>query len=262
MRPTRRNTILTVVLSGLVGAVIAVPLSVYGSHGFNDVDSSQTFHADIDWLADAGVTRGCNPPANTEFCPEDPVTRAQMAAFMRRFAQYLDAEDGSPAMADNAERLQGKTVAELAPRAAFNAIDNAANGQNLTLPVEVTAPAPGVLIAGGGVDTWNLASFVAYHCMLTVDGDRIPGTRRGTDLDGHQVANHGEDCTTSGAAAVDAGTYDVAFETTEINSDTILEGASVWVLWVPFDATGAVPDAFTTLGDFGDTFESSDRTDS
>ena len=238
-----------------------MPLSVYASHGFNDVESSHTFHADIAWLADAGVTRGCNPPANTEFCPEDPVTRAQMAAFMHRFAQYLDAEDGSPAMADNAGRLQGKTVAQLAPRAAFNGIDNAANGQNLTLPVEVTAPAPGVLIAGGGVDTWNLASFVAYHCMLTVDGDRIPGTRRGTDLDGHQAANHGEDCTTSGAAAVDAGTYNVAFETTEINSDTILEGASVWVLWVPFDATGAVPDVFTTLGDFGDTFESSDRTD-
>jgi hypothetical protein len=35
-------------------------------------------------LATAGVTRGCNPPANDLFCPEDPVTRGQLAAFLRR----------------------------------------------------------------------------------------------------------------------------------------------------------------------------------
>ena len=42
------------------------------------------FEADIEWLAAEGVTRGCNPPTNTLFCPEDPVTRAQMAAFLHR----------------------------------------------------------------------------------------------------------------------------------------------------------------------------------
>jgi hypothetical protein len=57
-----------------------------GSHRFSDVPNTNTFHADITWLADMGITRGCNPPANTEFCPKDPVTREQMAAFMRRLA--------------------------------------------------------------------------------------------------------------------------------------------------------------------------------
>ena len=35
-------------------------------------------------LADAGITKGCNPPANDRFCPDDRVTRGQMAAFLNR----------------------------------------------------------------------------------------------------------------------------------------------------------------------------------
>ncbi|CAN5756649.1 hypothetical protein BH23ACT5_BH23ACT5_20870 [soil metagenome] len=50
---------------------------------FHDDDDS-VFEADIERLAAAGVTRGCNPPANTRFCPDDPVTRGQMAAFLHR----------------------------------------------------------------------------------------------------------------------------------------------------------------------------------
>lgn len=65
---------------------------------------SNIFHDDIAWLADADVTRGCNPPANTEFCPSDEVTREQMAAFMRRLAENRV----------DAGRLQGLTVDQLA----------------------------------------------------------------------------------------------------------------------------------------------------
>ncbi len=83
-------------------ALIVAPLTAIASHSFTDVPSSNTFHADIAWLADAGVTKGCNPPANTEFCPDDNVSRGQMSAFMRRFAVYIDAEDGTPGLADHA----------------------------------------------------------------------------------------------------------------------------------------------------------------
>jgi hypothetical protein len=55
--------------------------------GFTDVRAGSTFERDIKRLAKAGVTRGCNPPDNTRFCPRDPVTRAQMAAFLRRAFQ-------------------------------------------------------------------------------------------------------------------------------------------------------------------------------
>lgn len=35
------------------------------------------------------ITRGCNLPVNTRFCPDDYVTCGQMAAFLRRTAPYL-----------------------------------------------------------------------------------------------------------------------------------------------------------------------------
>ncbi len=50
---------------------------------FRDDDGSM-FEADIDWLAEAGITLGCNPPYNDEFCPRADVTRAQMATFLVR----------------------------------------------------------------------------------------------------------------------------------------------------------------------------------
>ena len=47
-------------------------------------DDGSTFETDIDRLGTAGVTRGCNPPSNDRFCPNDFVTRGQMAAFLNR----------------------------------------------------------------------------------------------------------------------------------------------------------------------------------
>ncbi len=46
--------------------------------------ATSVFTADIEWLSSVGITQGCNPPANDRFCPAAPVTRGQMAAFLRR----------------------------------------------------------------------------------------------------------------------------------------------------------------------------------
>lgn len=80
----------------VVAAIVAVGVLVVWSgvearvsaatSRFDDVSESSLFRADIDWLADAGITRGCNPPANTRFCPSEFVTREQMAAFMHRLS--------------------------------------------------------------------------------------------------------------------------------------------------------------------------------
>jgi subtilisin family serine protease len=65
--------------------VRALGLTKTSSDGvFTDVPAGSTFEKDINRLATAGITRGCNPPANDRFCPTNPVTREQMAAFMRR----------------------------------------------------------------------------------------------------------------------------------------------------------------------------------
>ncbi|HJR91996.1 MAG TPA: S8 family serine peptidase, partial [Acidimicrobiia bacterium] len=51
---------------------------------FDDVPDDHLFAKEIAWLATQGITRGCNPPDNTMFCPDDDVTRGQMAAFLNR----------------------------------------------------------------------------------------------------------------------------------------------------------------------------------
>ena len=48
-------------------------------------DLGDTPHAaNINAIAAAGITRGCNPPANDQFCPERPVSRQEIAAFLVR----------------------------------------------------------------------------------------------------------------------------------------------------------------------------------
>ncbi len=50
---------------------------------FTDLGDS-VHAADIGALAAAGITKGCNPPDNTRYCPKNPVTREQMASFLTR----------------------------------------------------------------------------------------------------------------------------------------------------------------------------------
>ncbi len=60
---------------------------------FLDVPADHLFYGDIAWLRAEGITFGCNPPDNTMFCPDDPVTRGQMASFLVR-AMDLPAPEG------------------------------------------------------------------------------------------------------------------------------------------------------------------------
>jgi endoglucanase len=55
----------------------------FASGRFVDDDGS-VHEAAIEWLAAAGVSRGCNPPINDRFCPDQPLTREQSAAFFSR----------------------------------------------------------------------------------------------------------------------------------------------------------------------------------
>ena len=52
---------------------------------FDDVPDDHLFAKEIGWMKDTRVTRGCNPPENTEFCPEDAISRGEMAAFIYRY---------------------------------------------------------------------------------------------------------------------------------------------------------------------------------
>ena len=90
----KKRTLLVVT----VVVLLAVPVVAVAADRFTDVPSTNIFHDDIAWLADAGITLGCNPPINDEFCPEEPVKRQQMAAFMRRFAENVNVAGGADAL--------------------------------------------------------------------------------------------------------------------------------------------------------------------
>jgi hypothetical protein len=57
-----------------------------GSQRFTDVPPSSVFYNFIDRLAVLQITLGCTLD-HTQYCPQDPVTRAQMAAFLVRAFQ-------------------------------------------------------------------------------------------------------------------------------------------------------------------------------
>jgi uncharacterized delta-60 repeat protein len=83
--------------------VARLELSPIPSVSFVD-DSGSVFESHIEALARAGITLGCNPPANDRFCPNDPVTRGQMAAFLVRSFGYTD-DGGGDLFVDDDESV-------------------------------------------------------------------------------------------------------------------------------------------------------------
>lgn len=73
------------VTRGAMAAFLSRALDLPAVNGFDFADDDESvFEDDIERLAAAGITQGCNPPANTRFCPDAYVTRGQMAAFLAR----------------------------------------------------------------------------------------------------------------------------------------------------------------------------------
>jgi len=82
---TRRSTVLP--RFGLVLVMILILASLGGGAGaavdhFTD-DNGNVHEANINYIADLGITYGCNLDG-TLFCPDDDVTRAEMASFIAR----------------------------------------------------------------------------------------------------------------------------------------------------------------------------------
>ncbi len=75
--------------------------------------AASPFVLDIEWLAEAGITAGCNPPVNDRFCPDAYVTRGQMAAFLVR-ALGLPAGAGGDSFWDDDDSVFEADIERLA----------------------------------------------------------------------------------------------------------------------------------------------------
>ncbi|MEM8706918.1 MAG: S-layer homology domain-containing protein, partial [Actinomycetota bacterium] len=78
----RALLVFAVLAAGLATATSTTPAGA--ASPFDDVPAGVWYSDAVEWLADSGITTGTSP--NT-FSPGDPVTRAQMAAFIARFLQ-------------------------------------------------------------------------------------------------------------------------------------------------------------------------------
>lgn len=91
----------------------AFDLKSSGSDAFTD-DTQSIFHSDINAIARAEITRGCNPPANTSYCAEAPVTRGQMASFLIRAMNKESARKGNNPFSDIGSSAHSDDIRRLA----------------------------------------------------------------------------------------------------------------------------------------------------
>jgi hypothetical protein len=89
------------VTRGQMAAFLVRGLQIEGTPQpeFDDVANGHTFYREIGLLAEDGITEGCNTEG-TLFCPDDVVTRQQMAAFLSR-ALYLRNDGGGNSFIDD-----------------------------------------------------------------------------------------------------------------------------------------------------------------
>ncbi len=245
-----RRTALMFALAGMVGALVATPIAVYATHVFTDVSDSAFYSNSVTWMKDNGITVGCNPPSNTKYCPNDNLTRGEMAVLMKRLSENeivdaataVNADHADNATnADNAETLDGFSANQLL-RVAFGSTDNAPEFNGNVVPGTITAPQAGWLILSGSINGTG-SSLDTYQCHLTVDGGEVAGTERQSQVDdagGDHTENRSENCSTTGVHHVTAGTH--TFALTISQWDTVFFAkASVWALFVPFDGNGNTP---------------------
>jgi hypothetical protein len=109
----------------------------YTDAGLGDLftdDNDSVFEADIDRLGTAGVTKGCNPPVNDEFCPNSPVSRDQMASFLTRALNLTPITPPPPdSTTTTTVPVTTTTLPEVGPSATFTACGDDTVGHEFSL---------------------------------------------------------------------------------------------------------------------------------
>jgi SpoIID/LytB domain protein len=144
-------------------------------------DDGSVHEANIDFIAAAGITIGCNPPDNDRYCPDQSVTRGQMAAFLRRYleipASAGDAfgDDGNSIFHDDINALAAAGIAfgcdanRYCPDAPLRREEMA---EFLVRAFGYDDPGPGDLF-----DDDNTSQF-----QISIDALRTAGITKGCDL--------------------------------------------------------------------------------
>jgi predicted deacylase len=116
-------------MAAFLGRALGLPAA--GGDTFSD-DNDSVFESDIERFAAAGITRGCS---STRFCPDDPVTRGQMAAFLARAYDLPEADrdyfsdDSGSIFEDAINRLAASGITSGCTSSSFCANEEVTRGQ-------------------------------------------------------------------------------------------------------------------------------------
>lgn len=91
----------------------ALDLPLASQDYFSD-DNSSIFENNINRIAEAGITLGCNPPANTNYCPDRRITRAEMATLLARAFESIVPEEGPNAFTDDNGNIHEPSINRIA----------------------------------------------------------------------------------------------------------------------------------------------------
>lgn len=141
-RPRPRLRRLVTILAAV--AVLSLPIAAFATHVFDDVDDDSVHAPGIEYVDATGITAGCD--ANN-YCPNDELTRAQMATFLLR------SSGNDPATPPS---VNAASIAQITQVSDSNAVAGSAVNT-----ASVSCPA-GTMASGGGASTtgatnWRMA---------------------------------------------------------------------------------------------------------
>lgn len=199
-RPRTWRSRVALLLVALV--TVAVPVAL-ATDRFIDVPAGNPHHNDINTIATAGITLGCNPPTNNQYCPDQFVRRDQMASFLQRGLGRAGRVHVSSAVTTTMSPVA--TVSLTVPGSGFVLVTATADiSCTCEMWMQLTDPA-------SGESSW-------------IDGET------GTGADSGTLANTFLFPVTAGARTV------------QVQARTTAGAGTVWVdataLWVPFGSTG------------------------
>lgn len=252
IRIPRRGAKIMLVMAIIV-AVLA-PVAVIAAGGQFTDDDTSVFEADIEWMASTGITFGCNPPANDNYCPDKAVTRGQMAAFMHRLAanQVVDADKVDGYDANSLVRATGRQWPSLGGGGIiFLTTTPVAPGATVGVgEVSINAPVDGALVINGSTGM-SCSGPVLGPCLkssgsvyVNVDGDQYD--RQGYVIDGGTVGTQAAIWNSSNTAYVPVTAGDHTVKLDVYNASSNPGTSHVWsgginVMFVPFGGDGATP---------------------
>ena len=187
MHPSTRNASLRGLARALTAIVFASAASIAAAApcaGFDDVDNGSAFCPNVEWLRNRAVTLGCG---SSLYCPNDPVSRLAMAAFLNRLGTALTPVLLRRELASGAVDLDANVVVCQSDAFAVTGFPRRAivdASLSAVMPGEQLVTAVPVVSTNNGT-TWDPVTPVAAQLKL------LPGQWNSTTNFGHAALDVG-----------------------------------------------------------------------